>query len=271
MQSLKPWLLRGLVVLALVLVAGLWVMVRPLQEAPHPTVTPTRESSESPTPERPTLIPSRTPLPTATPTPTPNPSSTPQPSPKTVFYSEHLSVEQGIVANGVMTHVEGKGTFWHGPYVSLPRGNYTVKYWLKLDKPYNGTLIDLDVATNEGNEPMKFLTISGSNFKEVNQWKSFEIKFTLDDTSIVEFRGVNVRETAPISLLSIDLYSEPVQSTQPDATQTPQPTPTTTPTSSPDSTTQPNGDPPANWMLYLIPATIALVIFAVVLAWKIKR
>ena len=65
---------------------------------------------------------------------------------RSVFYSEELSAEQGIISDGVMTHVKGgimthvkgSGTFWHGPYVSLPRGNYIAKFWLKLDRTYNG-------------------------------------------------------------------------------------------------------------------------------------
>ena len=128
-----------------------------------------------------------------------------QPIPKTVFSSEELTVEQGTIANGTITHTEGNGTLWGGPYVSLPRGNYIAKYTLKLDKPYNGTLLDLDVATNGGKDQIKFLTLHGYNFKEVNEWQSFEIEFTLEESKILEFRGVWIRETAPISLLSIDV------------------------------------------------------------------
>jgi hypothetical protein len=128
---------------------------------------------------------------------------------KTAFNYEDLLVEQGIVANGVITHIKGNGTFWHGPYVSLPKGNYMAKFWLKLDKPYNGTLLDLDVATNSGKNVTKFLTLSGSNFEKIDKWQSFEVKFTLqNDTNIVEFRGVYVRETAPISLLSVEVYPD---------------------------------------------------------------
>jgi hypothetical protein len=132
-----------------------------------------------------------------------------QPIPKRVFYSEDLVMDQGIIVNGVMTHVKGNGTFWHGPYTSLPKGNYTVKYWLKLDKSYNGVLLDVDVATNSGKNVLTFLTLSGSNFETIDKWQSFEVKFTLqNDLNIVEFRGVNIRDTAPVSLRSIEVYPD---------------------------------------------------------------
>ena len=110
MQSLKPWLLRGLVVLALVSIAALLVMVRPLQEAPHPTATPTRKSRETPTLEQPTLIPSRTPLPTATPmptlTPSPTPTITPSPAP-TAVATEATTTTASIITAPIM-HPDAK-------------------------------------------------------------------------------------------------------------------------------------------------------------------
>ena len=101
-----------------------------------------------------------------------------------------------------MTHSIGNGTFWHGPYVSLPKGNYTAKFWLKLDKPYNGTLLDLDVAVNAGKQ-LKFLTLSGFNFEKIDEWQSFEIKFTLQERR--EHRGVprNIRERNSTNITTV--------------------------------------------------------------------
>jgi hypothetical protein len=126
----------------------------------------------------------------------------------TTFNYEDLAIEQGTIANGTMTHSIGSGTFWHGPYMTLPKGNYTAKYWLRLDKPYNGTLLDIDVAMDAG-EQLKFLTLSGFNFWKIDAWQSFEINFTLqNDVNIVEFRGIYVRETALISLRSIEVHPD---------------------------------------------------------------
>ncbi len=132
-----------------------------------------------------------------------------QPTPKKVFYSADLEVKQGIVdnASGIMTHTEGNGTFWQGPYTPLRKGNYVAKFWLKLDRPYNGTLLDVDVAVNAGHR-LRFVTLSGFNFGKINEWQSFEIKFSLSNSSIVEFRGMYVRDTAPISLQSIEVYPD---------------------------------------------------------------
>jgi uncharacterized membrane protein len=128
---------------------------------------------------------------------------------KTTFTYEDLSLDQGIVSNGVMTHVKGTGAFWHGPYMSLPKGNYIARFWLKLDKPYNGSLLDVEVATNSGQNVLTSLTVHSSNFEEIGKWREFDVKFTLQsDTNVVEFRGVNVRENALISLLSVEVYPD---------------------------------------------------------------
>ena len=59
----------------------------------------------------------------------------------------------------------------------------------------------------DAGKQLKFLTLSGFNFGKIDEWQSFEINFTLqNDANIVEFRGIYVRETAPISLLSVELY-----------------------------------------------------------------
>jgi hypothetical protein len=57
----------------------------------------------------------------------------------------------------------------------------------------------------------------------------------------------------------------------PTSTQTPQPTPTSTSTPNPTSTTPPDENPPANWMLYGIPAAIAIIIIVLIIAWKKKK
>ncbi len=88
----------------------------------------------------------------------------------------------------------------------MPKGSYTAKFWLKLDKAYSGVLLDVDLAVDAGNQ-LTFLTLSGSNFEKIGEWQSFDIKFALqNDTNIVEFRGVYVRDTAPISLRSIEVH-----------------------------------------------------------------
>jgi hypothetical protein len=132
-----------------------------------------------------------------------------QPLIGTTFNFEDLSVDQGTVTEGIMVHSKGWGTFWYGPYISLPKGNYTAKFWLKLDQSYVGTLIDIGVSINSGAKVIATSTIASSNFTMINSWQSFEVKFTLqEDTNGIEFPGMNVRETAPISFLLVDVYPD---------------------------------------------------------------
>jgi hypothetical protein len=127
----------------------------------------------------------------------------------TTFNFEDLSVDQGTVTEGIMVHSKGWGTFWYGPYTSLPKGNYTAKFWLKLDQSYVGTIIDIGVSINSGAKVIATSTIAASNFTMMNSWQSFEVKFTLhEDTNGIEFPGMNVRETAPISFLLVDVYPD---------------------------------------------------------------
>jgi hypothetical protein len=126
-----------------------------------------------------------------------------------VFDFEDLLVDHGTVNEGVMVHSQGANTFWYGPYTSLPKGNYTAKFWLKLDQPYEGTLLDIGVSINYGKKTIAASTISGSNFTKINAWQSFEVKFTLQgDSNGVEFPGMNARERAPISFLLVDVYPD---------------------------------------------------------------
>jgi uncharacterized membrane protein len=132
-----------------------------------------------------------------------------QPLIGTTFDYRDFVVENGTVTEGVMVHSQGSGTFWYGPYTSLPKGNYTAKFWLKLDQPYIGPLLDIGVSINNGKKALATSTISGANFTWTNSWQSFKVKFTLqEDSNSVEFPGINVRETAPISFLLVDVYPD---------------------------------------------------------------
>ncbi|HUU86721.1 MAG TPA: hypothetical protein VMX17_03115, partial [Candidatus Glassbacteria bacterium] len=117
-----------------------------------------------------------------------------------------LVVDNGVVSDGVLVHSKGSGTFWYGPYVSLPAGDYVAKFWLKLDEPYNGPLLDIGVTTNLDQNFIANSTIHSSDFEEIDIWQSFEIVFTLtEDSNTTEFFGLNVKESAPISFLVVEV------------------------------------------------------------------
>jgi hypothetical protein len=133
----------------------------------------------------------------------------PQPVTQLMFSSDNMGVEKGTVSDGVIVHSTGAGagTCWYGPYTSLPKGSYTAKFWLKLDQPYNGTLLDIGVTTNYRQTLAAKLTVSGLNFTSVGTWQSFDVNFTLpNDSNSVEFPGFNARELAPFSFLFVEVY-----------------------------------------------------------------
>jgi len=114
-----------------------------------------------------------------------------------------------VVSDGVLVHEGGSGVFWFGPYASLPKGDYTAKFWLKLNKAYTGTILDLEITDNINNEMLANSTISGSDFESINTWQSFDVPFILStDLAIVEFSGMNVRNLAPISFFLIEINAE---------------------------------------------------------------
>jgi len=114
--------------------------------------------------------------------------------------------ENAVLYDNLIVHRGGAGTLWYGPYVNLPRGSYVATFWLRLDAPYDGDLIDIDVATHGGKSILAKATISSSNFTNVGVWTPFNLAFSLsEDVKDAEFRGVNVRKDAPISLLLIEI------------------------------------------------------------------
>jgi len=81
-------------------------------------------------------------------------------------------------------------------------------------------------------------------------------------------------------IIDLSAAAQPTPTPTPIATPTPTSTPTSAPTSQPTSaptstsnptfTPQPGENPLANWVLILIPAAIAIIVIAVILAWKKK-
>ena len=131
----------------------------------------------------------------------------PPPISEFAFNSDALFVDVGVVSDGVLVHEGGSGVFWFGPYASLPKGNYTAKFWLKLNESTNSSLLDIGVLTNMGKQLVTLQTLYGSNFTKVNTWQKFDLEFTLNgDSNIVELPGFNVRDYAPISLLLVEVY-----------------------------------------------------------------
>ncbi|MCP8320433.1 MAG: DUF2079 domain-containing protein [archaeon] len=44
------------------------------------------------------------------------------------FNHRDLYMDEGLIPEDIIIHTQGSGIFWFGPYVSLPRGNYTARF-----------------------------------------------------------------------------------------------------------------------------------------------
>jgi uncharacterized membrane protein len=131
----------------------------------------------------------------------------PQPVSELTFnFEDNLRVNQGTISEGVMIHSKGAGTFWYGPYTTLPKGNYTANFWLKLDGPYHGPIMDIVVSTDNGKKILAGSAVNSFDFKGINTWQDFKVDFELpENTSNIEFSGLRVRELAPISFLMVEI------------------------------------------------------------------
>jgi uncharacterized membrane protein len=123
---------------------------------------------------------------------------------------DELSITNIATRTGnVISHSNGSGVLWYGPYVDLPKGKYTVIFWLRLDSPYSGDLIKLDIAANSGHTVLTDTILNSLNFTNVGSWQQFRLALSInEDLKRVEFRGVYVWKDAPISLLLIEMIPD---------------------------------------------------------------
>jgi len=131
----------------------------------------------------------------------------PEPVIDSRFDYRRLAISEGEVVNGIIMHRpgDGAGTFWYGPYIELLPGNYCVTFWLKLDNTSTEHVLDLDVAYNKGTIILNRTSLYAKDFV-LGVWKPYTLMFTLNNnTTDVEFRGVNVENGTQLSLLFIEV------------------------------------------------------------------
>jgi uncharacterized membrane protein len=98
-----------------------------------------------------------------------------------------------------------QNAFWFGPYDSLPPGNFTVSFRLKVSAIIDEPIIDLDVLT-QGTIIATTGLINSSNFTQANVWQNFTLQFELKrPVSDIEFRGMDVRNATDIYLDYIEV------------------------------------------------------------------
>lgn len=97
-----------------------------------------------------------------------------------------------------------QNAFWFGPYDTLPPGNYTVSYDLKVSSLVNEPLVTLDVLTQ--GEIIASTLIYSSNFTQPSVWQNFTLQFELKQpVSDIEFRGMYVTNVTDIYIDYIDV------------------------------------------------------------------
>jgi len=104
------------------------------------------------------------------------------------------------VSGTVLVHTSSDlsgGTFWFGPYVSLPPGRYDVTFVLKTAPATNGSLyLDVDNFVNSTSAPiLAQQELTQADFSSPGSWTNFTLTFnyTPQDASTggLEFRGVD--------------------------------------------------------------------------------
>jgi len=126
-------------------------------------------------------------------------------------YEELKVTDNGVISeDGIITQSVGTGVIWYGPYINLAKGNYTTNFWLKLNQPADGDLINLYITTDSGKKIVAMSTIKSDDFVNQDTWQNFEVKFSLPyDGKGVEFVGINNdNQKAAISFLQVELYSD---------------------------------------------------------------
>lgn len=93
---------------------------------------------------------------------------------------------------------EASTTFWFGPYVSLPPGEYTVTFVLKTSGASNGSLLlQVDNFENATSVPvLAQIEVTQASFPRPGAWTPISITFDYTPqqsaSGSLEFRGVNV-------------------------------------------------------------------------------
>jgi hypothetical protein len=94
------------------------------------------------------------------------------------------------------TASQGAGTVWFGPYITLPAGNYTVQYRVKVasnTSPHVVITLDAVNAVNMvGAASYGHIEVHPSDFRSSGDWETFSLPITVaNNDSNIEFRGIN--------------------------------------------------------------------------------
>jgi len=122
----------------------------------------------------------------------------------------NLAIGNGnLTDDGFIAH-EANDTavsFWYGPYMHIPLGNYSATFLLKIQKTpqeLNETILTLSISSDFGRNLILEQPLTAENFTNgdlFEQWHSFTFKLTATDPlDNVEFRGMRPSPNCDIYL-----------------------------------------------------------------------
>lgn len=126
---------------------------------------------------------------------------------KLYFFNATIIDDPTSISQKALLHKTGNGTdetFWYGPYLEMPPGEYEVRFKLKITNSTDKYILSLDVVKDGDKETLANGVLTGNNFSKVNTWQEFTLSFELDKpTFLVEFRGMFVSNVTDVYLDSI--------------------------------------------------------------------
>lgn len=112
---------------------------------------------------------------------------------------------------------------WDGPFIFLSPGWYTANFSLMTTDNSHSNYVTLFAMADHGGTVFTATNLSGSNFSQVNQWETFQLRFYVNDTyQYVAFPGLTVSWNGTLSLRWIKLSQTSAPSPTFDGSLTPQ-------------------------------------------------
>jgi uncharacterized membrane protein len=95
---------------------------------------------------------------------------------------------------------------WDGPFITLSPGWYSANFSLMTTNNAPSNEITLFARANNGTPFFAAANISGADFSQTDQWKTFELKFYVNDSyEAVAFPGYIVKWAGSLSLRGVQL------------------------------------------------------------------
>lgn len=116
------------------------------------------------------------------------------------FILKDPTAESGTILVHTTDHLNNI-TFWTGPCLMTPPGQYNVTFRLKMSgEPQNIGVITLDIATNKGTQILNSMVVRMSDFKQQDAWQEFTLRFKIEWPTRLEFRGVRASNKVNLGL-----------------------------------------------------------------------